>query len=270
MAMNMRPRVLVVAGSDSSGGAGIARDIATLAHFGVGASLAVTAITAQTHGGVVAVEPVSARLVAAQMRAALAADPIGAIKIGMMATAETVEAISETLAAHPSVPVVLDPVIASTSGARLLSAPGVEHLKQVLLPATHLVTPNLPELAALSGRDQTERNEEVARQAAILLALGCGNVLVKGGHAHGPQSIDTLYVRGEPPRTFIGERRHAVLRGTGCMLASAIAANLTMGQDTIAALAAAKAYMADGFSIAAGGEGQRGGPPAAPGPGQTT
>ena len=118
--MKDRPHVLVVAGSDSSGGAGIARDVAVLSHFDVEASLAITAVTAQTHDTVVAVEVMPASLVAAQMRAALTAGRIVAIKIGMLATAEIVEAVADVLTAHPGIPFILDPVIASTSGTSLL------------------------------------------------------------------------------------------------------------------------------------------------------
>lgn len=251
VAMSVRPKVLVVAGSDSSGGAGVARDVATIAGFGVGASVAITAITAQTHAAVIAVEPISAHLVAAQMRAALAADPIAAIKIGMMATAEVVQAIADVLADNAGIPAVLDPVLASSSGTRLLSDPGLDSLRQRLLPAACLVTPNLPELGILTDRETARSDAEISHQAAQILDTGCPAVLVKGGHGDGAMSIDTLYVSAVPPGYFASPRRQVTLRGTGCMLSSAVAAHLALGQDMPAALAAAKAFMDRQFDAAA-------------------
>jgi hydroxymethylpyrimidine/phosphomethylpyrimidine kinase len=252
MAMNPGPKVLIVAGSDSSGGAGIARDVATVARFGVEASVAITAITAQTHAAVIAVELVPGHLVAAQMRAALAADRVAAIKIGMVATAETVAAISEVLADNAGIAVILDPVLASSSGTRLLSDPGLLGLRRRLLPASSLVTPNLPELGILTSRETARSGAEIACQAAQLLDMGCPAVLVKGGHMDGAQSVDTLYAAEEPPRHFASPRRQVALRGTGCMLSSAIAAHLALGDDMYAALTAAKAFI-DGRFDAAGG-----------------
>lgn len=250
MAVTSGAKMLIVAGSDSSGGAGIARDVATATRFGVGAALAVTAITAQTHAAVIAVEPVPASLVATQMRAALAADPIGAIKVGMLASAETVQAVVDVLAGIPAVAVVVDPVLASSSGARLLSEPGIERLRQALLPAALLITPNLLELAILAGSDVARSDGEIAHQAGRLLKMGCPNVLVKGGHAEGALSVDTLFAPGTPPLRFASTRRNAALRGTGCMLSSAIAAHLALGHDMATALSAAKAYLDDMFAAA--------------------
>lgn len=245
--------MLIVAGSDSSGGAGIARDVATATRFGVDAALAVTAITAQTHAAVTAVEAVPPSMVAAQMRAALAAGPIGAVKVGMLATAETVQAVVDVLAEIPAAPVVVDPVLASSSGGRLLSEPGIERLKHALLPASLLITPNLPELAILAGGDVARSDGEIARQAARLLDMGCPNVLVKGGHAEGMLSIDTLFAPGKPPRRFASQRRDAALRGTGCMLSSAIAAHLALGHDFAAALSAAKVFLDEMFAASVEG-----------------
>lgn len=241
--MTVPPHVLVIAGSDSSGGAGIARDIAALSHFGVRASLALTAVTAQTHTAVVAVEAMPADLVAAQMRAALAADPIAAIKIGMLATEEIVEAVASVLAAHAGIPVILDPVIASTSGARLLSDAGIECLRRRLLQASFLVTPNVPELGILTHSAPACPDATMADQATRLLEMGPAGVLVKGGHAAGPQSIDTLHAEGEAPRHFASPRRKVALRGTGCMLSSAIAAHLAFGRDIRVAVTRAKAFV---------------------------
>lgn len=252
VAMKTPPHVLVVAGSDSSGGAGVARDIATLSHFGVRASLAVTAVTAQTHAAVIAVETMPAALVAAQMRAALDANPIAAIKIGMLATVEIVEAIADILAGHEVIPVVLDPVLASTSGARLLSDAGIDCLRQRLLPVSSLITPNIPELGILTDDDIARSDMEIADQVARLFDKGSAGVLVKGGHAEGPQSIDTLYTTRKPPRQFASLRRNVLLRGTGCMLSSAIAAHLAFGHDIWGAVSWAKTFMDEKFDAERG------------------
>jgi hydroxymethylpyrimidine/phosphomethylpyrimidine kinase len=249
MAVITNSKVLVVAGSDSSGGAGIARDVAAVAHFGVAASLAVTALTVQTHVAVTAIESVVAGLIADQMRAALTADRIAAVKIGMVSTAEAVDAIANVLADHPEIPVVLDPVLASTSGTLLTSELGIERLKQRLMPASALITPNLPELAILSEGEVAQTDDEIARQAALLLKAGCRDVLVKGGHGSGIHSIDTLYTCHQPPRHFASTRSSARLRGTGCMLSAAIAACLANGHDVVTAISFAKAYIDERFCI---------------------
>jgi len=245
--MNAHPHVLVVAGSDSSGGAGIARDIAVTAHFGVRASLVVTAVTAQTHAATMAVQPMSPSLVAAQMRTALDANPVAAIKIGMLATAEIVEAVADVLAGHEAIPVVLDPVLASTSGARLLSDAGIDCLRQRLLPVSMLITPNIPELGILTDDDIARSDRKIADQVARLFDKGSAAVLVKGGHAGGLQSIDTLYTRGSPPQQFASPRRNVLLRGTGCMLSSAIAAHLALGHEIQMAISRAKVFMDEKF-----------------------
>lgn len=249
--MNGRPHVLIVAGSDSSGGAGLARDIATVSRFGVVASLAITAVTVQTHSAVLAQQPVGGSLVAGQMQAAMTANPITAVKIGMMATAENVGAIAEVLAANPAAPAVLDPVIASSSGARLLTDEALELLKRRLLRHCALITPNLPELAMLTEHAVARSEAEIALQAKLLLERGCRQVLVKGGHANGPQSIDTLFSEN-PPLHFASRRRPVTVRGSGCMLSSAIAANLALGNDMRAAITAAKAFVDAAFDDHAG------------------
>lgn len=249
--MRSPPAVLVVAGSDSSGGAGIARDIATLSHFGVRPSLAVTAVTVQTPGAVVAVEVMPAALVAAQIRAALETNPIAAIKIGVLATMEIVEAVADILAGYEAIPVVLDPVLVSTSGARLLSDAGVDCLRKRLLPVSSLITPNTTELGTLSDADTAHSDIGIADQADRLLHQGAANVLVKGGHAEGRQSIDTLYAIGEPPRHFASPRRNVSLRGTGCMLSSAIAAHLALGHDVQLAVSKAKIFLDQKFDAEA-------------------
>ena len=252
----LRPRVLVVAGTDSSGGAGIARDVETLAAFGVQASLAVTAVTAQTHAEVRAVQIMPPALVTAQMRAALEAGLIRAVKIGMLATAKTVAAVAECLEEWPDLPVVLDPVVASSSGRPLISEEGVALLLARLLPRAALVTPNLPELFVLSrARPETigtlKADPDPIDAAACLLEQGCQALLVKGGHEEGHEAVDRLLRPGAEPLTFRAIRHAASLRGTGCMLASAIAAGVACRQDLPAAIAAGQDYLSARFAEAA-------------------
>jgi hydroxymethylpyrimidine/phosphomethylpyrimidine kinase len=230
MALTGEPHVLVIAGSDSSGGAGIARDVAAVATFGVRTCLAVTAVTAQTHDGVRSVEFTPAELVAEQMSAALAANHVTAVKIGMLGTARTVAAVTFVLRAHPDIPVVLDPVLASSSGRSLLEMDAIAPLKADLMPLCTLVTPNQIELALLCGAETATSEDTLAKQSQHLVADGAQAVLVKGGHADGEQSTDILFRPGQPPVRFVAPRLKAGMRGTGCMLASAIAAGLA--QDT--------------------------------------
>ena len=240
--MKTMPHVLVVAGSDSSGGAGIVRDIETLAAFGVKASVAITAVTVQTHYGVEHVDTIAPDRVAQQMRAALSANPIASIKIGMLATAETIAAVATVLTDHPGIPVVLDPVLVSTSGRALLS-PNATDILRDLFRACTLITPNLPELSVLAASPVATSSDTVADQARSLLRSGARAVLVKGGHANGVQSIDLLLQQGQTDQSFASPRLAVTMRGTGCMLAAAIAARLAFGDPLPAAIAQAKAFV---------------------------
>ena len=218
--------MLVVAGSDSSGGAGIARDIETISSIGVRTCLAVTAVTVQTHEAVRAIHPLQSSQVAHQMRAALQANEVAAIKIGMLATARIIAAVVAVLRENPRIPVVLDPVLASSSGKPLLKASALSVMKSDLTPLCRLVTPNLIELALLTGSELAVDDEDVLRQGMRLLAAGPQALLIKGGHASGPRSTDILLRSNQAPIRFDSPRLAASMRGTGCMLASAIAAHL--------------------------------------------
>ncbi|WP_341486342.1 hydroxymethylpyrimidine/phosphomethylpyrimidine kinase [Pararhizobium sp. A13] len=242
--MKKRPHVLVVAGSDSSGGAGIVRDIETLAAFGVKASAAVTAVTVQTHRGVQHVDDIPAERVAQQMRAALTANQVDAIKIGMLASAATITAVASVLTDHPDIPVVLDPVLASTSGSVLL-APNAKASLHRLFRQCALITPNLPELSHLTAPAGGAPTEDAIAQARRLVAAGVQAVLVKGGHGDGLQSVDVLVQAGHAVQCFGAPRLAASMRGTGCMLASAIAARLASGDDLVTAVSDAKAFVHD-------------------------
>ncbi|MER9074191.1 hydroxymethylpyrimidine/phosphomethylpyrimidine kinase [Mesorhizobium sp. M0904] len=225
MALRREPHVLVVGGSDSSGGAGIARDIETISSIGVRTCLAVTALTVQTHEAVTEIHHMQASLVADQMCAALQANQVAAIKIGMLATAEIVVAVAAVLRENPQVPAVLDPVLASTSGRALLEAGAIAAMKRDLLPLCRLVTPNLIELSILAAKQATDEDGAI-RQGKELLAAGAKALLIKGGHAAEPRSTDILLCSDQEPIRFETPRLAVSMRGTGCMLASAIAAHL--------------------------------------------
>lgn len=239
--------VLLVGGMDSSGGAGLLRDTATLAGLGVPACVAVTAVTAQTDHAVTASHPVPPEVVTAQIAAA--GPDIGAIKIGMLATAGIVEAVVNAL---PPAPLVLDPVLKSSSGADLLDPTGIALLLEKLLPRIFLLTPNLPELRALAEFMGLSAGEEPGRIAGALLARGCGAVLVKGGHdiADTRLSADTLYRPGEEPIVFASPRHPGTLRGTGCQLASGIAGGLALGLPIADAIRRAKGHVDARFAEA--------------------
>ncbi len=235
--------VLVIAGSDSSGGAGLTRDVCTLTQLGVRALCVVTAVTAQSDAQLSAVHVVPAQLVRAQMAAALASRRADAIKIGMLATGATVVAVAEAL--PPAAPVVLDPVLASSSGGELLDGDGRAALCAALLPRTTLLTPNIPEAAALLGSLPARSEHELLQQAAALLALGPRAVLLKGGHGAGPEAADLLLAADAAPRWLRAPRLPAVRRGTGCALSAAIAAGLADGLDLSGACQRAKQHLTE-------------------------
>ncbi|MER9580891.1 hydroxymethylpyrimidine/phosphomethylpyrimidine kinase [Mesorhizobium sp. M0276] len=231
MALRREPHVLVVGGSDSSGGAGIARDIETISSIGVRTCLTVTALTVQTHEAVMEIHPSQPDLVANQMRAALQANKVAAIKIGMLATAEVVVAVAAVLRENPQVPAVLDPVLASTSGRALLDARAIAAMKRDLMPLCRLVTPNLIELALLVGLEPAVDEDGAVWQGQKLLVAGMQALLLKGGHAAGPRSTDILLRLDQGPIRFDMPRLAVSMRGTGCMLASAIAAHLAKARS---------------------------------------
>lgn len=244
----MTPYVLIVAGSDSSGGAGIARDIETVAAFGLRSCLAVTAVTVQTHAAVECVKQMPPELTAAQMRAAFAANSVAAVKIGMLGTAAAIEAVGAVLASNRQVPVVLDPVLASTSGRALLEDSAVDALRRDLMPICRLVTPNLIELARLNG-SAPALDEGGARLQGEELSRGIrAAVLVKGGHAQGDEAVDILLQPNRPPLHLAAPRMPVDMRGTGCMLSSAIAASLARGVSLEESVRRAKRYVFDALT----------------------
>jgi len=235
--------VLVIAGTDSSGGAGLTRDAAALAHFKVGVLCAVTAVTAQTDAAVLRIERVPAAAVAAQIAAALASGRVAAVKTGMLGGAEVVEAVAQSL--PPGLPLIVDPVLAATSGGALLDRAGRTALIERLLPRTRLLTPNLAEAAQLLGTHIAATEEEMIAQAEALCARGPAAVLIKGGHVQLPLATDWLVMADGTRRSYSAARSSVQLRGTGCALASAIAAGIATGLDLPTACARAKTYVTD-------------------------
>src|SRR5262249_46491368 len=179
----------------------------------------------------------------AQISAALAPWAVAVIKIGMLATRATVEAVADSLPPRGRVPLVLDPVLAASSGAALLDPPGRSALRELLLARTTILTPNIPEAAALLERVPPHGETELVGLGRELLALGPEGVLIKGGHATGPEATDLLLQSGGPPRRLSGLRLSATLRGTGCALASAIAAALAAGCNVGEACARARLHV---------------------------
>lgn len=233
--------VLTIAGSDPSGGAGIQADIKTITTHGLYAMSAVTALTVQNTQGVFAVEPVPARLVARQIDCVFEDIRPDAVKIGMLGRAETVQAVAERLRFYQAENIVLDPVMVSTSGRRLLDESAVELLEQALFPLARVITPNLAEAEALCGFP-VQKAEEMEQAARLLAGRTGAAVLLKGGHLRG--SADDLLVDGGAARWFAGRRiggRNT--HGTGCTLSSAIACQLAQGQGLPDSVGQAKAYL---------------------------
>lgn len=239
----MRGRVLTIAGSDCSGGAGLQADLKAIAALGGYGMSAVTALTVQNTMGVTAVLPVPPALVAAQIEACVADIGADAFKTGMLHDAELIETVAHALAPHTGkIPLVLDPVMVSKSGAALLQAEAVAALKEKLLPLSALVTPNIPEAEALLGEAITS---VAAMKSALprLATLGARAVLLKGGHMEGDVVTDMLWADGVLS-TWASPRIHTRhTHGTGCTLASAIATLLAQGLGLKDACGAARAYV---------------------------
>jgi hydroxymethylpyrimidine/phosphomethylpyrimidine kinase len=256
---------LTIAGSDPSGGAGIQADLKTFAAFGLYGASAITAITVQSTKGVDAVAPLSADLVTAQIEAVAGDLAIHATKVGMLATAAIVEAVAAAIAELDLPLVVVDPVLVASSGMRLLDAEGVQALRLELLPHARVVTPNIPEAEALSGRRIASGDD--AREAARRIhGMGAAAVVITGGHAQWdpdegvglraadsrPQIVDLLFDGREfhecrVPRV---DSRHT--HGTGCTFASAVAAGLALGRELPDAVARAQQYVAGAIAHAPG------------------
>ncbi|MET0968613.1 MAG: bifunctional hydroxymethylpyrimidine kinase/phosphomethylpyrimidine kinase [Tardiphaga sp.] len=252
------PVALTIAGSDSSGGAGIQADLKTFAACGVYGASAITALTAQNTRGVTGVYPVPAGFVTEQIDAVFEDLDAGAVKIGMVSQRDVIAAIAAGIARWTPKHVVLDPVMVATSGDRLLAPEAVEALRTILIPRADLITPNLPEAAALLDEGIAVSETDIEAQGRRLLALGCRAVLIKGGHGSTAQSIDH-YVTANTTLALPAPRVTTPnTHGTGCTLSSAIAAALAKGEKMESAVRFAKAYVtaaiesADRFTVGHG------------------
>jgi hydroxymethylpyrimidine/phosphomethylpyrimidine kinase len=234
---------LTIAGSDSSGGAGIQADLKTFAALGVYGASVITALTAQNTQGVRAIHNVPAQFIAAEIDAVFSDLDVGAVKIGMMPNAAAVDAVARGLVRYNAKAIVLDPVMVASSGERLIATDAVGALRRVLIPRALLITPNLPEAAALTRGSPARGEAEMEAQARAILKLGARNVLIKGGHGEGVDSVDLLI--GEGGLVRLAAKRIATenTHGTGCTLSSAVAAGLVKGLDLVAAVEAAKTYV---------------------------
>jgi hydroxymethylpyrimidine/phosphomethylpyrimidine kinase len=244
----VRPAVLVIAAIDSSGGAGLTRDVRVLTDFGADVICAITAVTAQSDSRVTAVHHVPPEVIRAQMAAAFETRHVAAIKIGMLGTRATVEAVVGSIPRKVSIPIVLDPVLVSSSGGILLDAAGLAAMRQYLFPLSTLVTPNVPEAAALLDEGIATSDHVLIEQAKRLLTLGPQAVLLKGGHLDGEEAIDLLVSRHQGLQRISSARVSATSRGTGCVLASAIAAGLASGLSLFEACHQAKRYVVEMLS----------------------
>ena len=241
---------VTIAGSDSSGGAGIQADLKTFSAFGVYGASVIAALTAQNTKGITAIHDVPPRFIAAQIDAVFSDLAVGAVKIGMLSQSPAIEAVAAGLERHKAKNIVLDPVMVATSGDRLIAPDVVEALRRELIPLALVVTPNIPEAAALTGASPARSEVELEVQARHLMTLGARYVLIKGGHDDGPESVDLLVGGGEVLR--LASKRIATknTHGTGCTLSSAIAAGLAKGNDLATAVRDAKAYVTAAIAAA--------------------
>ena len=237
------PIALTIAGSDSSGGAGIQADLKTFAALGVYGASVITALTAQNTQGVTGIHDVPADFVTKQIDAVFGDLAVNAVKIGMLSRVEAIEAVAAGLDRHNAANIVLDPVMVATSGDRLLAKNAVETLTRRLFPRATVVTPNLPEAAALLGVGPARNEDEMEAQARALMKLGAQAVLIKGGHGAGEESVDLLVETSGHTRLAVRRIRTTNTHGTGCTLSSAVAAGLARGLSLKGAVAAAKDYV---------------------------
>ncbi|HZC56802.1 MAG TPA: bifunctional hydroxymethylpyrimidine kinase/phosphomethylpyrimidine kinase [Xanthobacteraceae bacterium] len=248
---------VTIAGSDSGGGAGIQADLKTFSALGVYGASVITALTAQNTTGVTGIREVPADFITAQIDAVFSDLDVGAVKIGMLGDAAAIDAVAKGLDRHRQHNVVLDPVMIATSGQKLLRDDAVAALRKLIAQA-RVLTPNLPEAAALLDAPLARGEDEMRAQAESLLALGASAVLIKGGHAGGPESVDLLVEAGSCTRFAAPriETRHT--HGTGCTLSSAIAAGIARKLLLVDAVTDGKAYVtaaiaaADRLGIGAG------------------
>lgn len=249
---------VTIAGSDSGGGAGIQADLKTFSALGVYGASVIAALTAQNTKGVSGIHDVPPEFVTAQIDAVFSDLKVGAVKLGMLSNAAVIAAVANGLRRHKQTNVVLDPVMVATSGDKLLESDAVDNLRKLLIPMALVVTPNLPEAAALLDIGIAKDEATMREQGEKLLALGAKAVLIKGGHADGSESVDLLVEPGAVTRLSSPRFDTKNTHGTGCTLSSAIAAGIAKGLTLADAVRAAKSYVttaiaaADRLSIGAG------------------
>lgn len=237
------PIVLVFAATDPSGGAGIQADILTLSSMGCHPLSAVTAITIQDTMGVEDVLPIDAEWVADQARCVLEDVPVAVFKIGLLGSVEAIAAIAEVVSDYPDIPLVLDPVLASGRGDELASEDVISAMRELLIPQTTLITPNSLEARRLAQDESDESDDpQLAECARRLLSLGCEYVLITGAHENTPQVINTLYDQQGVVRADSWQRLPGTYHGSGCTLASAVAATIANGLGIPEAVRDAQEY----------------------------
>jgi len=249
--MTREPAALTIAGSDSSGGAGIQADLKTFAALGVYGASAITALTAQNTTGVQGVQVVPSSFVTQQIESCLSDLDVRAAKTGMLATTDIVAAVAEAMTEAADITLVVDPVMIATSGDPLLSPDAIATYKTRLIPRADLITPNLHEAARLLDAPVARSIDEATEQARALLKLGCKSVLVKGGHAIGSAATD-VFADSNGVRLFSAERiptRNT--HGTGCTLSAAITAHLVLGHALQDAIRDAKIYLTEALTSGA-------------------
>jgi hydroxymethylpyrimidine/phosphomethylpyrimidine kinase len=244
------PIAVTIAGSDSGGGAGIQADLKTFSALGVYGASVITALTAQNTKGVTGIHDAPADFITAQIDAVFSDLAVDAVKIGMVSQREAIVAIAAGLERWRQTKVVLDPVMVATSGDKLLAPDAVDALKRVLIPRALVITPNLPEAAALLDAPIASNETEMRAQGERLLALGARAVLVKGGHAQSAEAVDLLIEPTGLTRLVADRIATENTHGTGCTLSSAIAAGLAKGQDLRASVRAAKDYVTAALAAA--------------------
>lgn len=241
---------LTIAGSDSGGGAGIQADLKTFSTLGVYGASVITALTAQNTIGVQGIHDVPAEFVRQQIDSVFSDLAVNAVKVGMLSQPRTIEAVAAGLARHKARNVVLDPVMVAASGDRLLNPEAVATLISALIPWALVITPNLPEAAALLDRSIAETEADMQRQGEALLKLGARAVLMKGGHGSGAESVDLLVEASGVTRLPAPRLASRNTHGTGCTLSSAITAGLAKGLTLAEAVHQAKAYISAAIAAA--------------------
>jgi hydroxymethylpyrimidine/phosphomethylpyrimidine kinase len=252
------PTALTIAGSDSGGGAGIQADLKSFSALGVYGASVITAVTAQNTQEVTAVHGIPNNIISAQIKAVIQDIRINAVKIGMLATTNIIQTVAKELKSH-SAPIILDPVMIAKSGDTLLQEEAISALRSYLLPMATLLTPNIPEAAVLLDTSSATNPDELENQGRALLAMGPQAVLMKGGHAKGPNCVDILVLSEAPAIRFTAPRIETTnTHGTGCTLSSSITAGVAKSLTITEATKEAHIYLhgaitaADSLSIGSG------------------